>query len=56
MVLPKDVRKKMGIAPGAKLALVAWERDEKVCCLSLFPAGELDGVVRHILQPMVKVE
>lgn len=55
MVLPKDLRMRMGIAPGDKLALVAWERGDKVCCLSLFPTGELDGVVREILEPMVAV-
>lgn len=53
MVLPKDLRKRMGMAPGDKLALVAWERGDRICCLSLFPTGELNGVVRDILEPMV---
>ena len=52
MVLPKDVREKAGISPGDKLALVTWEDDGKICCMTLIKADELGGLVRHSLEPV----
>jgi AbrB family looped-hinge helix DNA binding protein len=52
MVLPKDVREKAGIAPGDKLALVAFEDGGKICCMTLVKANELGGLVRHSLEPV----
>ena len=52
MVLPKDVREKAGISPGDKLALVTWEDDGKICCMTLIKAGELGSLVRHSLEPV----
>ena len=49
MVLPKDIRDRAGIAPGEKLALVARERDGKVCCLYLFKAEELLASVKDVV-------
>lgn len=54
MVLPKDVRKRAGIGPGDKLALVSWERDGRICCMSLFKADELRELVKETLGPMMK--
>jgi antitoxin PrlF len=54
MVLPKDAREKAGIHAGDKLALIAWEKDGKVCCLSLIKADELSGMAKDVLGPMVK--
>jgi antitoxin PrlF len=54
MVLPKDVREKAGIHAGDKLALITWEKDEKVCCLSLIKADKLSGMAKDVLGPMVK--
>ena len=53
MVLPKDVRDKANIRPGDKLALVSWEQDGKVCCLSLIKTDELMGMVKDMLGPMM---
>lgn len=53
MILPKEIRERAGIRPGDKLALVAWEKDGAVCCLSLIKAGELDGLVRKKLGPVL---
>jgi len=53
MILPKEIRDKAGIAPGDKLALIAWEKDGKICCLSLIKAGELGGMVRQKLGPVL---
>ncbi len=54
MVLPKEVREKADIRPGDKLALVTWERDNKVCCMSLIKANELTGMLKNILGPMMQ--
>lgn len=53
MVLPKDVRERAGIQTGEKLALITWERDGRVCCLALIRAGELSGMVKVILGPLL---
>ena len=54
MVLPKETRLKAGIKPGDKLALVSWQKDGKVCCLSLVKAEEFAGMVKDVLAPVMK--
>ncbi len=54
MVLPKDIRDKAGIRPGDKLALVSWEKDGRVCCLSLMKVEELTGLVKDRLGPVLQ--
>ncbi len=54
MVLPKDIREKANIGAGDKLAVTCWERDGKVCCISLTKAEELTEMVKDILGPMMK--
>lgn len=54
MVLPKDLREKAGIRSGDKFALISWEKDGEVCCISLIKASELAGMVKGILGPMIK--
>lgn len=54
MVLPKEIRDKANIHAGDKLAVVSWEKDGKVCCLTLIKADELAGTVKGILGPLVK--
>ena len=54
MVLPKDIRERAGIQPGGKLALISWEKDGEVCCISLINTGRLMGVVQEALSPMMK--
>jgi len=53
MILPKEIRDKARIKPGDKLALVAWEKEDEICCLSLLKAEELGDVVRDLLGPMM---
>ncbi len=38
MVLPKELREKANIRPGDKLAVTSWEKDGKVCCITLTKA------------------
>ena len=54
MVLPKEVRDKADIRTGDKLALVGWEKDGKVCCLTLIKADEFGDMVKGLLGPMMK--
>lgn len=54
MVLPKGIRDKAGIRAGDKLALVSWEKDGKVCCISLVRADEFAQMVKGLLGPMMK--
>jgi len=54
MVLPKELREKAGIHAGDKLAITSWERDGKICCISLTKAEELTEMVRAMLGPVMK--
>ena len=53
MVLPKDLRERAGLKPGDKLALVSWERDGVVCCMSLIKTDALSEMVKGVLGPMM---
>lgn len=53
MVLPKDLRERAGIGPGEKVALIAWQKDGVVCCLSLVKTNALGDMVKGLLGPMV---
>ncbi len=54
MVLPKDIREKAGIRVGDKLAIVSWEKDEKVCCISLIRVEDLAEMVKEMLGPIMR--
>jgi AbrB family looped-hinge helix DNA binding protein len=54
MVLPKSVRDKAGIAPGDKLAVVVWEKDGEVCCISLVKMEAIAEMVKGVLGPVMK--
>jgi len=54
MVLPKELREKANIRAGDKLAVTSWEKDGKVCCISLTKAEELTEMVRATLGPVMK--
>ena len=54
MVLPKELREKANIRAGDKLAVTSWEKDGKICCISLTKAEELTGMLRAVLGPVMK--
>jgi antitoxin PrlF len=54
MVLPKELRARGNIKAGDKLALISWEKDGEVCCLSLIKADNLAERVREFLGPIMK--
>lgn len=53
MVLPKELRDKANIKPGDKLALITWEMDGDICCLTLIKADNLAERVREFLGPVM---
>lgn len=54
MVLPKEIRDKAGIRAGDKLAVISWEKDGEVCCISLVKTDAITGMVKNMLGPMMK--
>ena len=54
MVLPKEIREKAEIQAGDKLAVVSWEKDGKVCCITLMKVEDLTGPVKGVLEPVIK--
>lgn len=54
MVLPKEIRDKAKIKAGDKLAVVSWERDGEICCISLVKTDAITGMVKDMLVPMMK--
>ena len=54
MILPKEIRDKANIRAGDKLAVTSWEKDGKICCISLIKAEELTEMVKSILGPVMK--
>ena len=54
MVLPKEIREKANIRPGDKLALVSWEKNGKICCITLIKSEDFGDMVRGLLGPMMK--
>ncbi len=54
IVLPKDIRARAGIEGGDKLAVISWENDGRVCCLSLIKADEFGASIKGLLGPMME--
>ncbi len=54
MVLPKELREKGGIQAGNTLALTTWEKDGKVCCITMTKVEELTDMVKATLGPVMK--
>ncbi len=53
MVLPKDLRDRARIKGGDKLAVIGWEKEGEVCCLSLMKVEEFSGMVKEVLGPLM---
>jgi hypothetical protein len=39
---------------GDKLAVISWEKEGKVCCISLIKAEDFAEMVKDLLGPMMK--
>ena len=53
MVLPKELRDRAGIKGGDKLAVIRWEKEGRVCCLSLVKVEEFTGMIKEVLGPLM---
>jgi len=53
MVLPKELRKQAGIAPGDKLAVTALRQGGRVVCLALCKANDLGSKIEELLRPLL---
>ena len=54
MVLPKEIRERAGIKAGDKLAVVALEHDNCLCCISLIKVDDLTEMVKIKLGPAME--
>lgn len=54
MVLPKEIRERADIKAGDKMALVCWEKEGRVLCISLIKVENLDAMVKDFLGPVAK--
>ena len=54
MVLPKDIREKANIHAGDKLAVTSWEKNGKICCISLMKSEDFAEMVKGVLGPVMK--
>ena len=54
IVLPKDIRQRLGLKAGDKLAVVSYSRDAEACCIILMKTGGFNGMVKVVLAPMAK--
>ncbi len=52
-VLPKEIRDKAKIHAGDKLAVISWEKDGEVCCISLIKVEKLAEIVKGMLGPVM---
>jgi len=53
MVLPKEVREKVGIRAGDKLAIINCKNQGAPCCLVLFKADAMADMVKSMLGPLL---
>jgi antitoxin PrlF len=49
IVLPKELRDRANIKGGDKLAIIAWQSGESICCLSLVKAESIKPMVSGLL-------
>ncbi|MFQ5637259.1 MAG: HgcAB-associated protein HgcC [bacterium] len=54
MVLPKELRERAGIQAGDKLAIMSWQKDGEVCCISLIKVKDLTDMVKGMLGPVME--
>ena len=54
LVLPKDLRRKLGIKAGDKLALMNFSISSERFCLTLIKTDGLTDLIKTFLDPVVK--
>ena len=54
LVLPKDIRASAGIQSGDKFAVIPWEKDGQLYCISLMRVEQLADSLRRVLVPLLR--
>ncbi len=54
MILPKALRERADIKSDDKLAVIGWEKEGTLCCLTLIKADSLIGGIQDFLSPMIQ--
>jgi AbrB family looped-hinge helix DNA binding protein len=54
MVLPKELRERAGIKPSDKLVAATWEKDGRVCCITLVKVEDFVSLLKDHLGPVMK--
>ena len=54
LVLPKDIRDSAGIQSGDKFAVIPWEKDGQLYCISLMRVEQLADSLRSVLIPLLR--
>jgi len=54
IVIPKNLREKADLKPTDKIAVVAYEKEGKVCCIMMIKAERLAGAISKTLSPLLK--
>lgn len=54
MVLPKDIRDSADIQAGNKFAVISWEKDGQLYCISLMRVEQLTDSLKNILLPLLR--
>lgn len=53
MVMPKELRDKIGINAGDKLVVLSWQSEGDVCCISLIKTDYFLSIMKDRLGPMM---
>jgi len=53
MVMPKELRDKIGIKAGDKLVVLSWQSEGDVCCISLIKTDYFLNIMKDRLGPMM---
>ena len=53
MVLPKELREKINLRAGDKLAVFSMQQAGETCCLALIKADKFAGMVKDMLGPVM---
>ena len=53
IVLPKDLRERAKLNPGDKLAVIGFEHDGDICCISIVKADSLSGTLKKMQGPIL---
>jgi AbrB family looped-hinge helix DNA binding protein len=54
LVLPKEIRDNAGIQAGDKFAVIPWEKDGQLYCVSLMKVEQLADSLRSVLIPLLR--